>query len=109
MHRRHLLLITLSCLLCLLVEGCSSQSRLSKADIEAKLKDKLKLTTIQLTETEPGKYEGTGASADGSTHKVKASYSQTKKDGMTKHELSWEAENPKGHKTTGNETWGGNQ
>jgi hypothetical protein len=89
--------------------GCSSQSRLKKAEIEAKLKDKLKLTTIQLTEMEPDRYEGTGTRADGTTHKIKASYSQTKKDGLSKNELKWETEGPKGEKTTGGEAWGGNQ
>jgi hypothetical protein len=74
MHRRHLLILLQSGLLCILGWGCSSRPQLTKADIEAKIKDSIPLKEIHLTEAEPGKYEGTGTGRDGRTWKIKASY-----------------------------------
>jgi hypothetical protein len=108
MRRRHLLIIT-CCLFCPLVWGCSSQARPNKAAIESKLKDSLKLQDIHLTETEQGKYEGTGRSEDGTTYKVKATHTQGKSNGLNYRELRWEAEDSKGHKITGGDKSGGNQ
>jgi hypothetical protein len=104
-----LLILLLSGLLCIFAWGCSSKPQLSKADIEAKIKGSIPLTQIHLTETEPGKYEGTGTGPDGRTWKIKASYTYAKKDGRYKSDLTWEAGDSKGEKKNGNEGWDGDQ
>ena len=99
MRRRSIIIIAL-CLVSM-EWGCSSQSAKSKAEVESRLKEVLKLKEIRLTEGEPGKFEGTGTSENGSLLKIKATQS--------KSELRWEAEDSKGGKGSGGEGGSGSR
>jgi len=94
MHRRNALLITLCCLFGSFEWGCSSQTRRSKADIESRLKDILKLKDIHLTEGAKGSYEGTGTNENGTTYTIKAT--------QNNNQVQWKSENSKTGIGTGN-------
>jgi hypothetical protein len=91
MRRRAWFAVALCCLLGLLSWGVSS--RLGKATVASKVKDRLKLSEIHLTEKEPGKYEGSGTGTDGTTYTIRAT--------QTEHELRWEYEDSKGNRGSG--------
>jgi hypothetical protein len=76
--------------------GCSSRTGWSKAQIEAKVKDAAKLKEIHLQETGKGEYEGTGTGEDGTTYKIKATYTHSQGEGKERSDLHWVAEDPKG-------------
>jgi hypothetical protein len=110
MRRRDFLIVTVVSLLSPLVWGCSGRTGVwGKGAIESKLKDELKLKEIHLTETEHGKYEGTGTGVDGTVYKIKATQSESKKTDLKQRELRWEAEGPKDQRTSGHFIEGGNQ
>ncbi len=96
-------------LLCFLGWGCSSKNvsgrptRWSKDQIESKIKDGAKLKEIHLTETEKGKYEGTGTGEDGLAYKIKATYTFSEVGDKTEWEFHWDAESPKGEHKSGND------
>jgi hypothetical protein len=85
------------CIFCFLGWGCSrSAPTLSKAKLESKVMDLAKLKEIHLTETAKGNYEGTATVQDGTTYKVKVTYTHTESEGKSKDEIRWDAEGPKG-------------
>jgi hypothetical protein len=56
---------------CVLMSGCAEDpGSMSQAEVEAKLKDILKLKTVTLTAAPEGGYAGTGEKEDGSTLKL---------------------------------------
>jgi hypothetical protein len=66
---------------------------LGKAEIEARVKESIKLSELSLTQAEKGVYTGTGKDAEGATYKVKVTQETDK--------ISFEAENDKGWKYKG--------
>jgi hypothetical protein len=92
------LLLVASCL-----TACNSSSNpmqtrlgdLGKAEIEARVKESVKLSELSLTQAEKGVYTGTGKDAEGATYKVKVTQETDK--------ISFEAENDKGWKYKGTE------
>jgi hypothetical protein len=57
-------------------------NQFTKAELEADIGQRLKLTDVTLTEGEKGKYTGTGKGADGMTYEVKVT--------VTDRSMSWE-------------------
>jgi hypothetical protein len=70
-----------------------------KADIEAEIKEALKLKEISLNQEAGDKYVGSGTGNDGTRYKIKATRSENK--------LTWESEDDKGVKVFGSKRWSG--
>jgi hypothetical protein len=104
MRRANSRIIPLSCFLCALGWGCSSQpppNDPNKTAVESKLRSELKLKEIRLTVIEPGKYEGAGTGENETTYKLKATYRQNKSNGKPKSEFEYEAQDSKGNALEG--------
>jgi hypothetical protein len=101
MGQRALRIISLCCFLCFFAWGCSSKTVWSKAQIESKIKESANLKEVHLTETGNGIYEGTATGENGTTYKLKATYSHSEGEGKTKNELRCEGEDSKGNRIHG--------
>ena len=66
-------------------------------EIEAEIKDALKLKEISLIEQASGKYVGSGIGNDGKKYKIKVTQSANK--------ITWESEDEKGAKVIGSKRW----
>jgi hypothetical protein len=66
-------------------------------EIEAEIKDALKLNEISLIEQARGKYVGRGIGKDGKKYKIKVTHSANK--------ITWESEDEKGAKVIGSKRW----
>jgi len=76
--------------------GSSPTAPFGKADVEAKLKQKLNLKEIRLEESEKeGEYTGNATGQDGTKYKMKATYQG--------NVLKWEYEDQTGAKGSGSE------
>ena len=72
-----------------------------KADIEAEIRDALKLKEISLNQEAGDKYVGSGTGNDGTKYKIKVTRSENK--------LTWENEDDNGAKVIGSKRWSGSQ
>jgi hypothetical protein len=90
--RRFLILVYI---LCFLFGGCS-KAGWTKEKIETHIKSGLKLSQVDLKETEKDKFEGTGRDAQGATFQIKATVTHSKSDGLPRNDLKWEATDSKG-------------
>jgi hypothetical protein len=70
-----------------------------KADIEAEIKEALKLKEMTLTQEAGDKYIGSGTGNDGTKYKIKVTRNENK--------LTWESEDDKGAKVIGSKRWSG--
>jgi hypothetical protein len=70
-----------------------------RADIEAEIKEALKLKEINLTQEAGDKYVGSGTGNDGKRYEIKVTRSENK--------LTWESEDDKGAKVIGSKRWSG--
>ena len=68
-----------------------------RAEIEAEIKDALKLKEISLTEQARGEYVGSGIGKDGKKYKIKVTHSANK--------IAWNSEDEKGAKVIGSKRW----
>jgi hypothetical protein len=91
----HRLLWTLAALL--LLVGCSQKNlgAMNKEEVEAFMKDRLKLTEISLTENPDGTFGGTGKKADGSKHSIEVTLDP--KD----QRIEWKVRDAKGNVSGG--------
>jgi hypothetical protein len=68
--------------------------------------DLAKLREIHLTETAKGNYEGTATGQDGTTYKIKVTYTHTESKDKGESEIRWDAEGPKGEHMSGRDVHG---
>ena len=106
MNRKLVLVILLAGFACWLAIRSNSLPKpkrvgeFGKAEIEAEIKEVLKLKDVSLTEETGGKYAGTGIGQDGIKYKITITQSENK--------LTWESEDDKGAKIIGSKRWNRN-
>jgi hypothetical protein len=107
MNRKIILVILLAGFACWVAIRSNSHTQpkrledFGKAEIEAEIKEALKLKDINLTEEAAGKYAGSGTGNDGTKYKIKVTRSENR--------LAWESEDDKGAKVLGSKRWSGSQ
>jgi hypothetical protein len=107
MNRKIVLVVLLAGVGCWLALQSSRQPRakragdLNKTEIEAEVREGLKLKEVHLAEMTKGEFSGTGSASDGTKYKIKVTQGESK--------ITWESEDDKGGKVIGSKGWNSGQ